>query len=309
MVRLDCHIRLQYRSAGPGTFLLNVQPAATAQQHVLFESLSIDGAQGPVDIHHGPHGTRIARFVGSGDIRVDSSFGVRIEHVFSSRHSLIEQPPSAIGQGAFIYMLPSRYCESDKILPFAQREFGWRQPGYERVLAIADWIRDHVTFRSGTSDWRTSAMDVLGSRQGVCRDFAHLMIATCRALNMPARFVTGVDYGADPALGPVDFHAYVEVLLGNRWYLFDPTGISPTTGLLRLGTGRDAADVPFATIYGSVQSWAPSVSVTAHEDAAAGLGIPHRTVEPVSTAHAFTDVTAVAPVRSPPETADALGTG
>ena len=110
------------------------------------------------------------------------------------------------------------------------------------------------------------------------------MIALCRALNIPARFATGIDYGADPQLGPVDFHAYVEAFVGGRWYLFDPTGISPTTGLIRLGTGRDAADVAFATIFGSVISQPPRIAITAAESRETGIVLPWHTEQAVSTA-------------------------
>jgi transglutaminase-like putative cysteine protease len=110
------------------------------------------------------------------------------------------------------------------------------------------------------------------------------MIGLCRALNIPARFVTGIDYGADVALGPTDFHAYTEVFLGDRWYIVDATGISPSTGLLRLGTGRDAADAAFATIYGDIVSWAPAVEILATFDLSRGILLPERTLEPVSTA-------------------------
>jgi transglutaminase-like putative cysteine protease len=120
----------------------------------------------------------------------------------------------------------------------------------------------------------------------VCRDFAHLTIALLRALNYPTRFVTGVDYGADPALGPPDFHSYAEAFIGDRWWLFDATGISPLTGLIRIGTGRDAADVAFATMFGSVRSGMPLVSFVAEEDAAAGVTLPSHPVLAVSTAAA-----------------------
>jgi transglutaminase-like putative cysteine protease len=107
------------------------------------------------------------------------------------------------------------------------------------------------------------------------------MIAMCRAMNIPARIVTGTDYGADPALGPPDFHAYVETYLGDRWYLFDPSGTGIPLGFVRLGTGRDAADVAFATIFGQVTSKAPWVRVTAIE--AEGLELPHHRREALST--------------------------
>jgi transglutaminase-like putative cysteine protease len=97
------------------------------------------------------------------------------------------------------------------------------------------------------------------------------MIAICRALSIPARFTTGIDYGADPALGPTDFHAYVEVFLDNRWYLFDPSGTAIPMGFVRMGTGRDAADVPYATIFGSVTS-PPPVIPSAPSPKPAGRG-------------------------------------
>ena len=110
------------------------------------------------------------------------------------------------------------------------------------------------------------------------------MIAFCRALNYPSRFVTGIDYGADPALGPPDFHAYVEVFVGDDWYMFDPTGISPITGLLRIGTGRDAADVSFATIFGPVRTVMPRVVIEADHDPANGFTLPVHTELAISTA-------------------------
>ncbi|HEV2008196.1 MAG TPA: transglutaminase-like domain-containing protein, partial [Burkholderiales bacterium] len=128
------------------------------------------------------------------------------------------------------------------------------------------------------------AMDTFNDKMGVCRDFAHLMIALCRALNIPARFVTSVDYGADPALGPTDFHAYVEAYLSGRWYIFDPTGICPTTGLMRIATGRDANDAAFATIFGNVMWSVPKISIFAHDDPGAGITLPSPTNMAVSTA-------------------------
>ena len=92
------------------------------------------------------------------------------------------------------------------------------------------------------------------------------MISMCRALNIPARFATGIDYGSDPSLGPTDFHCYVEAYLGDRWYIFDPSGISPRMGLMRIGTGRDASDVAFATIFGTVRWTMPRISIRAEGD-------------------------------------------
>jgi transglutaminase-like putative cysteine protease len=147
-------------------------------------------------------------------------------------------------------------------------------------------VQKHVKFTSNTSNSNTSAVDTLIEQVGVCRDFAHLMIALCRAVNIPARMATGTDFGADPALGPPDFHAYVEVYLSDRWYIFDPSGTSIPMGFMRIGTGRDAADVAFATIFGNVQSQAPLIRTRAIEDAARGFELPWHCTEALSTAGA-----------------------
>jgi len=173
---------------------------------------------------------------------------------------------------------------ADLVQQQAWDRFGQMPRGYAQVKAIRDWVQRTLKFEAGVSRSSTSALDTLRDGAGVCRDFAHAMIAYCRALNYPARFVTGIDYGADPGLGPPDFHAYVEVFIGDDWYLFDPTGISPVTGLLRIGTGRDAADVSFATIFGPVRTSMPRVVITADDDPANGYLLPLRTDLAVATA-------------------------
>jgi transglutaminase-like putative cysteine protease len=187
-------------------------------------------------------------------------------------------PPETMG-----YIYPSRYCQSDRLLRLAFNEFGQLGQGYQRVMAIRDWVTRHVAFTSNTTNGNTSALDTLVEQVGVCRDFAHLMIALCRACNIPARFATGTDYGADPALGPPDFHAYVEAYLGDRWYIFDPSGTAIPMAFVRFGTGRDAADVAFATIFGSVQTVAPVIHATAVEDASQGIVLPHHSPLALST--------------------------
>ena len=152
------------------------------------------------------------------------------------------------------------------------------------MQAIHDWVRDTLKFQAGSSCTGTSVLETLRDQQGVCRDFAHTMITFCRALNYPARFVTGVDYGADVSYGPPDFHAYVEVFIGGAWYLFDPTGITQVNGLVRIGTGRDAAETSFATIFGPVLTGMPKVEYDAIDDPINGLALPGSTQLAVSTA-------------------------
>ncbi len=193
-------------------------------------------------------------------------------------------PRVVLPVSALRFLHPSRYCQADLVQKRAWDEFGHLPRGYAQVKAVRDWVEEKIRFRIGASRPSTSALDTLADGAGVCRDFAHTMITLCRALNYPARIVTGVDYGADPALGPPDFHAYVEVYVGGAWYLFDPTGISPVTGLIRIGTGRDAADVSFATIFGPVRTGMPSVAFDAVDDPAGGITSPARTELAVSTA-------------------------
>jgi transglutaminase-like putative cysteine protease len=208
---------------------------------------------------------------------------VDLAHHFTDPAQLAEVPVQRLPPEVIGYIYPSRYCQSDRLVTLATSEFGGLWQGHSRVEAIRAWVQRHVNFTPNTSDSSTSAVDTLIERVGICRDVAHLMIALCRAVNIPARFATATDYGADPALGPPDFHACVEVYLGDRWYIFDPSGTAIPMGLVRFGTGRDAADVAFATIFGGVTSHAPLIRGWAIEDAARGFKLPHHCREALST--------------------------
>jgi transglutaminase-like putative cysteine protease len=194
-----------------------------------------------------------------------------------------EMPVAQLPVTVLNYIYPSRYCESDRLYRFARREFGHLPRGYMRVQAIRDWVLQRTQFATNTSNSNTSAIDTLTDATGVCRDFAHLMIALCRASNIPARFTTGIDYGADIALGPTDFHAYVEVFLGDRWYIFDPSGTAIPMGFVRFGSGRDAADAAFATIFGGVRSFAPQISIEAIAGGDGTLVLPFLCAQALST--------------------------
>jgi len=145
------------------------------------------------------------------------------------------------------YLTPTRFCESDELSAQAQALFSACAPGLQRVQAISDWVRNNIAYCIGSSDASTSAADVFTRRAGVCRDFAHLAIALCKALNIPARMVSGYAVFAEP---PPDFHAVFEAYVGGRWVMFDPTGMTPIEQVVRIATGRDAKDVAFATIFG-----------------------------------------------------------
>jgi transglutaminase-like putative cysteine protease len=144
-------------------------------------------------------------------------------------------------------LMPSRYCESDHLSHAAQKLFGGLPPGHARVEAIVDWIYTHVDYQIGSSQATTTARDVFVQRAGVCRDFAHLAVTFCRALNIPARLVVGYARFDEP---PPDFHAVFEAYLGGEWVMFDATRMSPVDEMVRIASGRDAKDVAFATIFG-----------------------------------------------------------
>ena len=174
-------------------------------------------------------GNRIAAFSASSTaLAIRYAALVDIAHAVVDPADIVAESPAAIPAATLRYLYPSRYCQADLVQQHAWDLFGQLPRGYAQVLAVRDWVRANVKFRIGASRSSTTVIETLRDGEGVCRDFAHTMIAYCRALNFPARFVTGVDYGADPTLGPPDFHAYVEVYLGGTWYLFDPTGISPS---------------------------------------------------------------------------------
>ena len=285
MIRLKFDIELRYEVIGMNSdFIFNLHAAQTAQQSVVNEQLDISPALTPVLYTDPITQTRFIRLQAApGPFSIRYEATVDISHYAEAPHNLLEVPISQLPSEVLPYIYPSRYCQSDRLGRLATWEFAHFQPGYARVHAIQDWLRRRTTFLPGSSNSNTSATDTLISQTGVCRDFAHLMIALCRAMNIPARFVTGIDYGADPKLGPTDFHAYIEVFLSHRWYVFDASGISPPMGLIRLGTGRDAADTSFATVFGAVKSFVPVINIEAIVDAARGLTLPRHCSEVLST--------------------------
>ena len=179
------------------------------------------------------------------------------------------------------HLYPSRYCQSDRLDRFADQTFGSLPPGHAKVSGICNWIYEYVEYVRGSSDELTSAFDTVTQRAGVCRDFAHLGVALCRAQGIPARYVSAYAF----RLQPPDFHAVFEAYLdgpqGHGWYLFDATRMAAPDGLIRIGIGRDAAEVAFCSPYGNVECDAPKVWI-----------------EPVGAAPAELTTMAVRPLRA-----------
>ncbi len=285
MVRLQISLELAYEVTAPGSdFIFAFHAAQTRHQRIVEERLNVSQTVPRTLTLDPASGNRVMRLQAMpGTLRVAYDATIDVAHHIALPEQIGEVPVAQLPVHVLPFLLPSRYCESDRLGRFAISEFGTLWQGYGRVQAIRDWVQRHVTFASNTTDGNTSAVDTLTERVGVCRDFAHLMIALCRALSIPARFTTGFDFGADPALGPPDFHAYVEVWLGGRWYLFDPSGTAIPMGLVRLATGRDAADVAFATIFGTVQSQAPVIRLGAETDPVRHMEWPRHRPEALST--------------------------
>jgi len=241
---------LGYQVNGPATLILNIQPAVTPRQAILRETLTVT-----------PEGTRTETWTvpGTGNrylrIHADAGTALHIHHeaeVELSPHvvdpgEVAQMAPAELPPEVLPHLWPSRFCESDRLERLALREFCDTPPGHARVTAICNWVNERITYLRGASAPTTTATDTLLSGAGVCRDFAHLAIALCRALGIPARFISA----HAPGLVPPDFHAVFEAFLGGKWWLFDATRQAPLDALVRIGLGRDAAEAAFAEIHGA----------------------------------------------------------
>jgi len=166
--------------------------------------------------------------------------------------SLPQLPVENLPEEALLFLLPSRFCESDLLSPMAWERFEAGPTGWGRVQAICDFVHRHVRFDYSRTNPTKSALQTFESREGVCRDFTHLAIALCRCLNIPARYCTGYlsDIEVPPPLTAMDFHAWFEAYLGDGWQVFDPRNNTPRIGRILIARGRDAADVALTTTFG-----------------------------------------------------------
>lgn len=241
---------LSYDVGAPSHFLFNIEAAFHEGHEVLEERLSVTPSMKVRHFCDERSGNRFVRLdAPKGTLSINYQARVQLRAP-AVPQQLDETPVTSVPDEVLRYLLPSRYCESDSMSRAAQQLFGDLPGGIGRVRAIAGWIRDSISYQTGLTSSTTTAQDVFVQRAGVCRDFAHLGITLCRALNIPARLVVGYVHFDEP---PQDFHAVFEAWLDGRWVLFDPTGLAPTDRLVRVGTGTDAKDVAFATIFGNVQ--------------------------------------------------------
>jgi len=193
-----------------------------------------------------------------GDSRITVESEVEVADQIAVDRRAPQVPPAMLPDDTLVYLLQSRYCPSDKMEERARAIVQGCAPGYPQAERIAHWIRDHVAYRYGVSEESTCALDTLEQGAGVCRDFAHVGVALCRSLTLPARVVVGYLHG----LEPMDMHAWYEVYLGGGWYAFDATQKKPRGGRVVVACGRDAADVAFLSNYGPLEITDMEVRVT-----------------------------------------------
>ena len=257
-MQVSVRAALDYSVAAPSSFVFNIAAASTGRQDILQETLRIEPDGVEAVESPGVHGdNRLLRVEAPpGDFRIVYEAQVALSPQIALARDLTQTTFSQLPNGALTYLNPSRYCPSDTVARWALREFGATPEGAGRVRAICDWIADRMEYLPGTTDERTDAVAALVQCAGVCRDYAHIGIAFCRAMGIPARYVSG--YAVD--LDPPDFHGCFEVYLGGRWYLFDATKMAPKERFVRIGFGRDAADCAFATIVGPAQLTSIDVS-------------------------------------------------
>lgn len=220
----------------------------------------------PVDEYEDSFGNICTRFVApAGNLQLYNSTLVQDSgepdpvNVLARQVPVEELPPEMLR-----YLLASRYCEVDRLLDDAGRLFGDSPQGWHRVQAVCDWVQTNVTFGYHFANPTKTALDVYADRVGVCRDFQHLAITFCRCLNIPARYATGYlgDIGVPP-VPPMDFSAWFEVYLEDRWWTFDARNNKPRIGRVLMATGRDAADVAITTSFGT--TWLKQFTVVTEE--------------------------------------------
>lgn len=266
-VRIGCS--LVYETTGSATLLLNVKPKPDRNHLVLAEALTL-GDNLPSEEFSDSHGNPFIRMnlaSGSNYFRHDAIVAVPSGGDDQPPPGARPLAPGELPPELLRYTLPSRYCDSDKLINFAWEKFGKVEHGWPRVQAISRWIHDNIEYRFMSGRGDLSAWDILQRGYGVCRDFAHLAIALNRTFNLPARYVTGhlPDIGCPDPEGHMDFHAYAEVYLGGRWFTTDARFHVPRIGRTTVSCGLDAVDGAFSTIYGGAtltyfQVWAYQVS-------------------------------------------------
>jgi transglutaminase-like putative cysteine protease len=254
----DVACELEYSVRVPSTLILGVHAQQSAAQTILTEQFSIEPPVDMTEFTDEGTGNRLVRLKTERHKQIAVRYAASVAcDVQTYQAGAVQPTPVADLEVSTVpYLYPSRYCQSDQLGRLARGLFGAIENPHEKAVAIADWIHENVDYVRGSTTSSTSAYDTVTQRAGVCRDFSHLGIALCRALNIPARYFSGYAY----EMQPPDFHACFECFIGGSWVVFDATRLAHLNGLVRVGTGRDAADASVASIFGSVTCAAMRVS-------------------------------------------------
>ena len=253
-IRAGCELEYELRGETPAVFL--VRPEDGGRHHIRRERWESAPAA-PYHDYTDLFGNSCRRLT-----LPAGTFSLRYDAVISTPAELDESNPDAVQHfvedlpdDVLTYTLPSRFCLSDELAARAGELFGKAPRGRRCVELICDWVHEHVTFTAGASTPLTTAADVLASGRGVCRDYAHLAITFCRAMNIPARYAFGYlpDIGVAPPYPAMDFCAWFEAYLGGRWWTFDPRNNQRRSGRITIARGRDALDVAMVTTYGAAK--------------------------------------------------------
>lgn len=255
-MRVEIAVGLEYQICGNQAILLTLEAAQTDGQTVVNSSLNIENATLHRINGEGMVGERVWAFVTNERFLVQYRATVDVHRSEIVLEALAGTPMQELPGDVLTYLRPSRYCQSDLFVDFVSKQFGHLQGG-AKIAAILNWVSAEIAYVSGSSNPTTTAVDTFVAREGVCRDFAHLMCSLARAANIPARY-TSV-YGAN--VSPPDFHAVVQVWLDGTWHLIDATRMSSAAELVIIGSGRDASDVAFMETEQWVQPINMNISV------------------------------------------------
>lgn len=243
-LKAGCDLVLEGPGRSPTVTLL--RPRSGDAQWVCNERYRFDPSLHPSE-YVDSFGNLCQRFVAPpGRLRLRADATVETDDFIAVDLHAPATPVQALPDAVLQFLLQSRYCPANGMAALAAQITSGCEPGYLQVEAIRAWVQAHIAYRYGVSDEFTCALDTLADAAGVCRDFAHVAIALCRSLSIPARMVVGYLY----QLEPMDLHAWFEAYVGGRWYTFDATQSQPRGGRIVLAYGRDAADVAIASTYG-----------------------------------------------------------
>jgi transglutaminase-like putative cysteine protease len=257
-VNLQINVQLDYGFERSCDVLMQIEAAAIPGQRIAEAHFVVSSCDHFARVPAQDHiGERIWLRT-EGQLLVDYRATVSIERQASDVRALTALPPHRLPGETVQYLLPSRYCPSHQFTDFVEANFGTLQGG-AKIAAISDWIAGHLSYVPGSSHSETTATDTFHDAQGVCRDYAHLLITLARAGEVPARIASVYA----PGVSPPDFHAVAEVFLGGEWHLVDPTGMAHAAEMATIGIGRDSGDVAFLTAFGPLVMNSQSVSVQA----------------------------------------------